>query len=546
MKSCREKGKNIIDFPEKYTVIDIETTGLDPSFDSIIEVAAIKFENGVEVGRFSELIKPSSYYILDEEDIESEKDYVFIDGNPGKYIDGFITALTGITNEMLDGAREETGVLADYINFIGDDILVGHNVNFDINFLYDAIENHFNKKLDNDFVDNMRIARKHLKQLEHHRQSDIVEHYGIAYSKAHRALADCIMCNACHEKLKEDVLSKYGCIAAFSELFKRKYSSGNSYKVRAKDITANVEEINPDNALYGKVFVFTGTLDRMARKEAMQIVVNFGGINGDSVTKKTNYLVLGTQDYKVTKGGKSSKMKKAEKLKLEGNDIQIISENVFYDMVDEEMQAMESTECPEKNRAEVSNWKNDVKTMLEILAEDMELPEGSLYLYSNIGKKSKKVTSYSICIYEPEYPPIPNAKKDEKRNSVVLRIEEKTETEVELTLGRVQYESINTPETAEINIRQSEPDTVRMKFDASDPAFIEYLKENTIYRIRNYSSKESSFGCCSRYEMCSDAKKCVHENKLFACACQYKRNLESGRIFYGKNKNVDQNGKLII
>lgn len=46
-----------------------------------------------------------------------------------------------------------------------------------------------------------------------------------------------------------------------------------------------------------------------------------------------------------------------------------------------------------------------------------------------------------------------------------------------------------------------------------------------------------TFGCCSRYEACSDAKKCIHPNAVFV-ACAYKKNLEQGRIFYGKNRNI--------
>ena len=75
----------------------------------------------------------------------------------------------------------------------------------------------------------------------------------------------------------------------------------------------------------------------MQRKEAMQIVADLGGIPGDGVTKKTNYLMLGNNDYcKTIKDGKSSKQKKAEKLILEGADLQIISEQVFYDLILEE------------------------------------------------------------------------------------------------------------------------------------------------------------------------------------------------------------------
>ncbi len=46
------------------------------------------------------------------------------------------------------------------------------------------------------------------------------------------------------------------------------------------------------------------------------------------------------------------------------------------------------------------------------------------------------------------------------------------------------------------------------------------------------------FGCCHRYEQCSDAKRCIHPEALVSLACSYRRNLEQGRIFYGKNRNI--------
>ncbi len=51
------------------------------------------------------------------------------------------------------------------------------------------------------------------------------------------------------------------------------------------------------------------------------------------------------------------------------------------------------------------------------------------------------------------------------------------------------------------------------------------------------NSSNNSFGCCGRYIECSDAKKCVNPDKLLALACAYRKNLEGGAIFYGKNKN---------
>ncbi|WP_168163133.1 BRCT domain-containing protein [Facklamia sp. HMSC062C11] len=95
-------------------------------------------------------------------------------------------------------------------------------------------------------------------------------------------------------------------------------------------------KLEVDNLLYGKVCVITGTLEYLFRREAMQIIADIGGINADNVTKKTNYLILGNFEYNsILKGEKSLKLKKAEKYILEGQDLKILSENVFYDLIDE-------------------------------------------------------------------------------------------------------------------------------------------------------------------------------------------------------------------
>lgn len=46
------------------------------------------------------------------------------------------------------------------------------------------------------------------------------------------------------------------------------------------------------------------------------------------------------------------------------------------------------------------------------------------------------------------------------------------------------------------------------------------------------------FGCCSRFNKCSDAKKCIHSDRNYAKNCWYQENLKQGKIFYGKNRNV--------
>lgn len=297
------KGKSILDLPSSYVVVDIETTGLSPSYDEIIEISAIRYIDGDKSAVFETLIKPNCE------------------------ISGYITELTGITDAMVEDAPDINSVIRDFKDFVGDDIIVGHNVNFDINFLYDNLNNCYDEILTNNFIDTMRVARRVLTDLKHHRLKDIADYYGIDYEQAHRATIDCEICNSCFVALKRDVEQK-----GISLETKRDYS--NRKKLSAKDITTDITEFDEEHPLFGKVCAFTGTLEKMQRKDAMQLVANLGGIPGDGVTKKTNYLVLGNNDYcKAIKDGKSTKQKKAEQLILEGADLAIIPEQVFYDLV---------------------------------------------------------------------------------------------------------------------------------------------------------------------------------------------------------------------
>ena len=93
---------------------------------------------------------------------------------------------------------------------------------------------------------------------------------------------------------------------------------------------------NEENPFYKKYVTFTGTLEKMQRKEAMHIVATLGGICKDSVVEKTNYLVLGNNDYNpILNGKKSSKLIKAEKMRADGKDIEILSESLCYDLLEE-------------------------------------------------------------------------------------------------------------------------------------------------------------------------------------------------------------------
>lgn len=328
-----KKGKSLIEFPEKYIVLDIETTGLSPEYDSIIEIAALKIENGQCIDSFSSLVKPGEIYV---DDNDEGCDFVINeDGEKVYYVDAFISELTGITNTMLHDAPEIDVVIPLFKSFIGNSIVVGHNVNFDINFLYDYFIAVMDAPLDNNFIDIMRIARRIIVDIKNHRLKDIAEYYSVSSIGSHRALRDCEITNSCFVNLKEDIVVKYGNVESFIPAMES-MARNRSQAQKAKNIHTSIQEFDIYHQLYNKRCVFTGTLERMVRKDAMQIVADHGGISEDNITSKTNYLILGNNDYCSTiKDGKSGKQKKAEAYKLKGNDIEILPENVFYDMINE-------------------------------------------------------------------------------------------------------------------------------------------------------------------------------------------------------------------
>lgn len=302
------RGKSLISFPDMYCVVDLETTGFDPNYDEIIEISAIKVVNNNVVDKFSSLTK------LEHTDSISE----------------YITKLTGITNDMIKDAPNLENVLTDFLNFVGNNIIVGHNINFDIRFLYDNCFYYFKKPFTNDYIDTMRISRKLLPDLNNHKLKTISKHYNIDYSNAHRGLTDCNITYNCFNSLKDEVLTQYNSIEEFTKIFKP-LSAYNSFK----NITTDKTDFDITHPLYNKVCVFTGKLDKMTRKDALQLVADFGGICGNSVTSKTNYLIMGDTDYsKNVKDGMTAKFKKAMDLKLKGQDIDIITENVFFDLIE--------------------------------------------------------------------------------------------------------------------------------------------------------------------------------------------------------------------
>ena len=191
-----KKGKSLIEDMDDYTVVDIETTGLDRRYNKILEISALRVRDRKVVDEFSEII------------------------NPYEPVPSFIRNLTGITNEMAREGLELEDVLRKFKEFLKDDVIVGHNVNFDVNFLYDNFKIVLGEELTNNFVDTLRISRRLIPELKHHRLDDLTDYFGIEMRDKHRALNDCVLTNKVYLRLCEIVYDRYGSWESFQESFK--------------------------------------------------------------------------------------------------------------------------------------------------------------------------------------------------------------------------------------------------------------------------------------------------------------------------------------
>ncbi len=164
------EGKHLCKYVRDYTLFDLETTGISSVYDEIIEISAVKVRGGKVVSEFSRLV------------------------NPGRHIPEGASAVNNITDDMVAAAPVFSEVLPDFLDFIGDDILVGHNIAaFDMKFIYRDCLKFQGGTLSNDYIDTLRLAKIIFPDWRHRRLSDLSDYYGISTKGAHRALADCHM-----------------------------------------------------------------------------------------------------------------------------------------------------------------------------------------------------------------------------------------------------------------------------------------------------------------------------------------------------------------
>ncbi len=154
-------------FEVTFCVLDLETTGGSPLDCAITEIGAVKYRGGDLLGTFQTLV------------------------DPGLPIPPSITILTGITQSMVLDAPKIGEALPAFLEFIGDAVIVGHNVRFDLSFLNAAATRLDYDRLPNDWIDTAALARRLIRdEVRNLRLQSLAAHFRSPTTPNHRALED--------------------------------------------------------------------------------------------------------------------------------------------------------------------------------------------------------------------------------------------------------------------------------------------------------------------------------------------------------------------
>ena len=197
-------AKTSIDRIGNFVVIDTETTGLSSTKDNIIESAAVKFEDWAPVAKFHTLL------------------------NPGKHIPEDATAINNITDTMVADSPKFSQIIDCLSSFIGKSNIVGHNLPFDLKFLYRYGYDFTTDK--RHYYDTCEISKKTLKipkmkwdkeygeyvindnydyDVENYKLTTLCEYYEIRdNSFAHRAMSDALATGILFQKLSQDKITR--------------------------------------------------------------------------------------------------------------------------------------------------------------------------------------------------------------------------------------------------------------------------------------------------------------------------------------------------
>ena len=225
-----------------YVALDFETTGLDPNYDKVIEVAAILFKNGEPKKTFSTLI------------------------NPQQNISPFITNITGISNSMVSDAPKEEDIIGKLIKILGHHPIVAHNIKFDWSFIKSLCERYNIDIPKNPLYDTLQLARSVLYDHPVFNLTALSEFYGQDASGSHRAEKDTENCGLIFLHLLdelmcynlEEISSVLSVLDKYEIPNKKLYVDAANMLLKSGDLKTPLNKRIKDRKLGDSIFSFKG------------------------------------------------------------------------------------------------------------------------------------------------------------------------------------------------------------------------------------------------------------------------------------------------
>lgn len=268
-----------------YVVLDLETTGLSAKKEKIIEIGMVKISEGVKIGEFSSLIAPQ------------------------KRLSSRITKITGITDSDLAGAPVFSEIGSKVKDFIGDSLVIGHNIVFDLTFL-EAAFFECGIRIGYTYLDTLDLARKVFPDFENHKLETMISKLNLSDGQSHRALDDVYCTHALFQKICDLYSNSPFMDAVFSCC-----TPIETYYVAPTDYP-----------LSGLSLVLTGTFT-FTYSAVQKLISAAGGTVTKNISDDTDYLVYGFQDdLSGNLDAYEALIERASFLQNQGKKIQMINE----------------------------------------------------------------------------------------------------------------------------------------------------------------------------------------------------------------------------
>lgn len=223
---------------DTFVVLDLETTGLQPNRDRILEIGALKIKDGKVIETFSTFV------------------------NPRMEIPLRVVELTGITQDMVESGCSNEEAIKRFLEFVEDYPLLGHNILFDYSFIKCGAVN-LRMRFEKEGMDTLLLSRRLLPQLESRRLTALCEHFLIPHEHAHRALEDAKVTYMLYQKLKDQFYDQHKEAFTLRSL---------QYQVKKQSPITKFQKVHLNDLIKYHKIEFNVEIDSLTKSEASRAI----------------------------------------------------------------------------------------------------------------------------------------------------------------------------------------------------------------------------------------------------------------------------------